>query len=404
MDIKFDFENLSFLANLQTTSEYTKLGFTELFSAAQMSGGDHSHFFNAFGLLIEQLEEISGKEMDLSFLLTLRSDNGVPSVVYGGALQVHPEIGLSLTFGDNLFPVTQSGKTLSIGTLSGELKITDKKREDQSVYWNLFWEVALTDDYDVFFAIPIAKDPADPKGVAPLHMDKDIFKKDVIAKNNLVAYTRAQSVGGGLYTNFGHCPRVDGLGNPIKPKEMADGTYILVGIAYGRPVNKEDGKEFDSVIGYLADGTRISLNSYAQKDFLADLAANEARLEDLKKRLGEALGNDPDMVGKIQAELKAWVPTSYRFPLQWKMHHLDANRTRSTLCNISAPVATKTVLPSRFAAFANTALPSAPEPTKSALVGGSSADFDKLVEAQTTPTKSAVAVAADGSSADDIPF
>jgi hypothetical protein len=398
MDIKFDFDNLSFLSNLQTT-EYTKLGFTELFSAAQMSGGDHSHFFNGFGLLIEQLEAISGKEMDLSFLLTLRSDNGVPSAVYGGALQVHPEIGLSLTFGDNLFPVVQNGKTLSIGTLSGELKITDKKREDGSVYWNLFWEVALTDDYDVFFAIPIKKDPADPNKKDPLFLSKDIFKKEIVAKNNLVAFVREQSTGG-KYTNYGNCPRVDGLGDPIKPATMEDGTYILVGIAHGVNTKKEDGKEFDSVIGYLADGTRISLNSYAKKDFLADLAANEARLEDLKKRLGEAL-NDPDMAGKIQAELKAWVPTSFRFPLQWKMHHLDANRTRSTLCNISAPVTTKTVLPSRFAAFANTALPSAPEPTKSALVGGSSADFDKLVEAQTTPTKSAVPVAADGSSADN---
>ena len=371
-DIKFDFEHLSFLSNYQTNEQYSKLGFTELFGAAQMSGGDHSHFFTGFGLLIEQLEAISGKEMDLTDLLSLRSDNGVPSAVYGGALQVHPELGLSLSFGLNHFAVTQNGKNLSIGNgLHGELKIAENKREDGSIYYSLYWEVALTDDYDVFFAIPIAKDPADPKGEKALLVNKDVFKKEILAKNNLVAFTRAQSTGG-KFTNYGNCPRVDGLGDPLKPAAMQDGTYILVGIAHGVLVKKEDGKEFDSVLGYLADGTRISLNSYAKADFIAD-------------------------------------PSSFRFPLQWKMHHLDANRTRSTLCNISAPTTAKTVLPARFAAFANAALPTAPAPTKSALVGGSTADFGKEFDSvlaafanaalltAPAPTK----VAADGSSPDD---
>jgi len=360
-DIRFDFEHLSFLSNYQTNEQYSRLGFTELFGAAQMSGGDHSHFFNGFGLLIEQLDAISGKEADLSDLLSLRSDNGVPSAVYGGALQVHPELGLCLGFGANIYPVTQSGKVLSIGSLNGELKIVDKKREDQTVYWSLFWEVALNDDYDVFFAIPIKKDPADPKQKDSLFVDKDIFKKEIVAKNNLIAFVREQSTGS-KFTNYGNCPRVDGLGDPIKPAAMEDGTYVLVGIAHGVLIKKEDGKEFDSVLGYLQDGTRISLNSYAKADFIAD-------------------------------------PTSFRFPLQWKMHHLDANRTRSTLCNISAPTISKTQLPARFAAFANAALPTAPAPTKSALVGGSSADFDKLeAQQKTTVAKPA----ADGSSDDDI--
>ena len=371
MDIRFDFEHLSFLSNYQTNEQYARLGFGELFGAAQMSGSDHSHFFNGFGLLIEQLEAISGKEMDLTDLLSLRSDNGVPSAVYGGALQVHPELGLSLGFGLNHFAVTQNGKNLSIGSLTGELKIVEKKREDQSVYWSLFWEVALNDDYDVAFAIPIKKDPADPKGVAPLAVDKEIFKRQIVAKNNLVAFVREQSTGG-KFQNYGNCPRVDGLGDPLKPATMEDGTYILTGIAHGVLVKKDDGKEFDSVLGYLADGTRISLNSYAKSDFIAN-------------------------------------PSSFRFPLQWKMHHLDANRTRSTLCNISAPTTAKTVLPARFAAFANAALPTAPAPTKSALVGGSTADFGKEFDSvlaafanaalltAPAPTK----VAADGSSPDD---
>ena len=367
-DIKFDFEHLSFLSNYQTNEQYSKIGLAELFGAAQMSGGDHSAFFNGFSKLIEALEsalpnsaiiagvehsENAPREMDLTDLLSLKCENGVPSAVYGGALQVHPEMGLVLSFGTNHFAVAQSGKTLSIGSLTGELKILDKKREDQSVYWTLFWEVALSDDYDVFFAIPIKKDPADPKGEKPLALDKDIFKRDILAKNNLASFVREQSTG--KFTNYGNCPRVDGSGDPLKPKKMQDGTYILTGIAHGVLTNKEDGKEFDSVLGYLADGTRISLNSFAQKDFLEN-------------------------------------PNSFRFPLQWKMNHLDANRTRSTLCNISAPVAPKTVLPSRFAAFANMALSSASLPTKSALIGGSSADFEKLEAVQTKialPTKNA---------------
>jgi hypothetical protein len=370
MDIRFDFEHLSFLSNYQTNEQYSRLGFTELFGAAQMSGGDHSHFFNGFGLLIEQLEAISAKEMNLDDLLSLRSDNGVPSAVYGGALQVHPELGLCLGFGANHFPVTQSGKTLSIGTLSGELKIVDKKREDQSVYWSLFWEVALNDDYDCFFAIPIKKDPADPKQKDSLFVDKDIFKKEIVAKNNLVAFVREQSTGG-KYTNYGNCPRVDGLGDPIKPATMQDGTYVLVGIAHGVNTKKEDGKEFDSVIGYLQDGTRIALNSYAKKDFIDDLKLNDGK-------------------------------TSFRFPLHWKMNHLDANRTRSTLCNISAPTTAKTQLPARFAAFANAALPTVPAPTKSALIGGSSADFEKLEAEQKTAVALVAKPAADGSSNDDV--
>ena len=320
-----------------------------------MSGCDHSKFFDGFGKLIEQLEAISGKEMDLTDLLSLRSDNGVPSAVYGGALQVHPKLGLSLSFGSNHFAVTQSGKSLSIGSLSGELQL-------QTTYCTLYWEVAVNDDYDCFFAIPVKKD---------IELSKDIFKKEILGKNNLAAFVREQSTGG-KFTNYGNCPRVDGLGDPLKPATMEDGTYILTGIAHGVLVKKDDGKEFDSVLGYLADGTRISLNSYAKSDFIAN-------------------------------------PSSFRFPLQWKMHHLDANRTRSTLCNISAPTTAKTVLPARFAAFANAALPTAPAPTKSALVGGSTADFGKEFDSvlaafanaalltAPAPTK----VAADGSSPDD---
>jgi|GEM_PF-6725672 len=356
MDIKFDFEHLSFLSNYQSNEQYSKIGLAELFGAATMSGSDHSAFFDGFSKLIEALEATLGvaiiagteysenapREMDLTDLLSLKSDNGVASAVYGGALQVHPEMGLVLSFGANHFGIAQNGKTLSIGTLSGELKILDKKREDGSVYYSLFWEVALNDDYDVFFAIPIRKDPNDPRGVAALLVDKDIFKKDILAKSNLIGFVREQSAGS-KFKNYGNCPRADGNGDIFKPALMDDGTYVLIGIAHGVLVKKEDGKEFDSVLGYLADGTRISLNSYAKADFIAD-------------------------------------PESFRFPLHWKMHHLDASRTRSTLCNISAPVAAKTVLPSRFAAFANMALPSAPVPIKSALVGGSSADFEKLAE------------------------
>ncbi len=364
-----------------------------------MSGGDHSHFFNGFGLLITALEAISGKEMNLDDLLSLRSDNGVPSAVYGGALQVHPELGLSLSFGANIYPVTQSGKTLSIGTLSGELKIVDKKREDGSVYWSLFWEVALNDDYDCFFAIPIKKDPADPKQKDSLFVDKDIFKKEIVAKNNLIAFAREQSTGG-KFTNYGNCPRVDGLGDPIKPATMEDGTYVLVGIAYGVNTKKEDGKEFDSVIGYLQDGTRISLNSYAKKDFVDDLKLNQVQLEYLKKELA-TVASTSLKAQEIQKDISEWKASSFRFPLQWKMHHLDANRTRSTLCNISAPATTKTVLPSRFAAFANAALPTAPAPTKSALIGGSSADCDKLEAAAKAIDAVAPKVNPDGSSFDD---
>jgi hypothetical protein len=395
MDIRFDFEHLSFLSNYQTNEQYSKLGFGELFAAAQMSGGDHSHFFNGFGLLITALEQISGKEMDLDDLLSLRSDNGVPSAVYGGALQVHPELGLCLSFGANHFPVSQSGKNLSIDRLQGELKLKDdNKREDQTTYCTLYWEVAINDDYDVFFAIPIKKDPADPKGEKALSLSKDIFKKEIVAKNNLVAFVREQSAGGN-YTNYGNCPRVEGLGNPLKPATMEDGTYILVGIAHGVNTKKEDGKEFDSVIGYLADGTRIALNSYAKKDFVDDLKANADRLEFLKKALQEPNnGLDKAM---LQKDINEWKASSFRFPLQWKMHHLDASRTRSTLCNISAPTTAKTQLPARFAAFANAALPSAPAPVKSALVGGSSADFERLE----TEQKTARAINPDGSSADD---
>jgi hypothetical protein len=374
MDIRFDFEHLSFLSNYQTNEQYSKLGFGELFAAAQMSGGDHSHFFNGFGLLITALEQISGKEMDLTDLLSLRSDNGVPSAVYGGALQVHPELGLCLSFGANHFPVSQSGKNLSIDRLQGELKLKDdNKREDQTTYCTLFWEVAINDDYDVFFAIPIKKDPADPKGEKALSLSKDIFKKEIIAKNNLVAFVREQSTGG-KFTNYGNCPRVEGLGDPLKPATMEDGTYILVGIAHGVLIKKEDGKEFDSVIGYLADGTRIALNSYAKKDFVDDLKLNDGK-------------------------------TSFRFPLQWRMNHLDANRTRSTLCNISAPTTAKTQLPARFAAFANTALPSAPVPVKSASVLPyvEKEDLSKLnpVDPFTGKGKQESKFNPDGSSSDD---
>lgn len=353
MDVKFDFEHLSFLSNVQTEQQYTKLGFGELYQAAAMSGSDHSKFFDAFGKLITTLETVSDQIMDLDDLLSLKSDNGCPNAVYGGAIQIHPELGLCLSFGVNHFAVTQKGKELSIGSFVGELKIQENKREDQTVYYSLFWEAPINEDYDVFFAIPIAKDPNDPEGKRPLNINKDVFKKDILANNNLASYVRAQSEGG-KFENYGNCPRIEGAGDPIKPAKLEDGVYILTGIAHGVLVKKEDGKEFDSVIGYLQDGRRVSINSYAKSDFIAD-------------------------------------PKSFRFPLQWIVTHLDANRTRSVLRNISAPVESKTALPSRFAAYANKALPVAanvPIPAKSALVGDSSADFEKPVESQ-TPIKSA---------------
>jgi hypothetical protein len=38
MDIKFNFESLSFLSNVQTNKQYEKLGMAELYEAASMSG------------------------------------------------------------------------------------------------------------------------------------------------------------------------------------------------------------------------------------------------------------------------------------------------------------------------------------------------------------------------------
>lgn len=358
-DIKFDFEHLSFLSNIQTEQQYTKLGFGELYQAAAMSGADYSVFFDAFGKLIEALESATGQTVDLEDLLSLKCDNGCPSAVYGGAIQVHAELGLCLSFGSNHFAVTQSGKELSIGSIKGELKIQENKREDKSIYYTLFWEASITDDYDFFFAIPIAKDPNDPKGVKPMDISKDVFKKDILANNNLIGYVRVQSEGG-KYTNYGNCPRFEGDSNPVKPKDLTDGTYILTGIAHAVLKNKATDEEFDSVIGYTQCGKRVSLNSYALSTFLDD-------------------------------------PKSVRFPVQWVLTHLNANQTRSVLRQISAPIESKTALPSRFAAYANKALPvtaSATAPVKSAaLVGGSSADFDRIVEVQS-----------ESSINDDLPF
>lgn len=368
MDIKFNFESLSFLSNVQTNKQYEKLGMAELYEAASMSGSDHSQFFDAFSKLVESLEAVTGAEIDLDDLLSLKSDNAngafCPSAVYGGAVQVHPELGLCLSFGTNHFPVSQKGKDLFIAPLEkglvelkivGELKIKDNKREDGSVYYSMFWEVPITDDYDFIFAVPIAVDPSDPEGKKPLNLTKDIFKKDIVANNNLADYVRVQSQGGGLFENYGNCPRIENAPDPIKPAKLEDGVYVLTGIAHGVLKKKDTGEEFDSVIGYLEDGTRVSLNSYAKSDFIAN-------------------------------------PSSFRFPLQWVVTHLDATRTRSVLRNISAPTsAPKTALPSRFAGFASKTLKPAAmatvAPTKTAApnayVGGSSADFEKIVEVQT---------------------
>lgn len=370
MDIKFNFESLSFLSNVHTTKQYEKLGMAELYQAATMSGSDHSQFFDAFSKLVETLEETTGTQMDLEDLLSLKSDsaNGsfCPSAVYGGAVQVHPELGLCLSFGANHFPVVQKGKDLFVKPseaaptgykVTGELKIKDNKREDGSVYYSMFWEVPITDDYDFIFAVPIATDPSDPEGKKPLNLTKDIFKKDIVANNNLASYVRVQSSGGGLFENYGNCPRIENAPDPIKPAKLEDGIYILTGIAHGVLKKKDTDEEFDSVIGYLEDGTRVSLNSYAKSDFIAD-------------------------------------PTSFRFPLQWVVTHLDATRTRSVLRNISTPTtAPKTALPSRFASFANKTLQpakTAPMPTKNAAPssrsyeGGSSADFERLVQVQSS--------------------
>lgn len=348
MDIRFDFAHLSFLSNHQSSEQYSQIGFDELWDAAQLSGGDHSAFFNGFSQLCDALEKASGKQMDFSNLLSLRRDNGVPNAVYGGAVQLYTADDesqyLALSMGLNLFPVTQSGKILSIGdSFSGEIKLKDdNKRNDNTTYCTLYWEVPISDDFDVIFAIPIRKDPADPKKEKALFLNKDIFKKNIIAANNLADYTR-EAVKAGKYKNYGTCPWVDGLGAPLRPASLQDGTYTLVGIAHARLSTKENNEEFDSVIGYLADGTRIALNSQAQKDFVAN-------------------------------------PSSFRFPLQWKVTHLDATRTKSVLCNIAAPTESKTQLPARFAAMAKLAPAKAPNPVKSALIGGSSLDFDKLAK------------------------
>jgi hypothetical protein len=70
-----------------------------------------------------------------------------------------------------------------------------------------------------------------------------------------------------LFENYGNCPRIENAPDPIKPAKLEDGVYVLTGIAHGVLKKKDTGEEFDSVIGYLEDGTRVSTQLLRKERF-----------------------------------------------------------------------------------------------------------------------------------------
>lgn len=293
MAIQYNLQSLSFLANTRYSQKWTTIGLQDLIEAVGVESNP-DQFEEIFASIFELAKAVGGEEFDLNDLFTVVCEDGdgelIPSAVFGGSVVADESGNLLLTFGNarseaavNRYPVTQDGKILHCGNISGDLILTEKEDDKKKKYYILSWKAELVTEDDVFvfdLSVPIRKD-----GENTILINDKIFLKE-ICKNKLNEYVKIlTSGGGGDVREFGKFTRSAEGASPLKAKELGAGTYSVVGI---QSIVKGD--DFFAIL-QLADGSHVWANSKTKTKLAANLGEHPLPAE---LKIWEAGNSTPD--------------------------------------------------------------------------------------------------------------
>jgi hypothetical protein len=255
MAIQFSLKTMPFTANINTSEEWTQVGYEELAATAEITAGDYSEIFYAI-LAILCGANNSKYSMDELFteIFSVQSsatdtDRRLVEGIYGGRIKKKDD-QLLLIFGNRQFPVTQDGETLICGNVSGRVVSTPKQDAAGGQFFVLEWTPKATyEDKSFRYTIPVAIAKVDDKFPS---MDLDRLE-DIADKNNLIDWVEVVGANGSFFKAY---QLFAGIG--IQSFKVVDVSVT--------PSNKEGYK--DNVLFTLEDGRKVNANSNAQAYFI----------------------------------------------------------------------------------------------------------------------------------------
>jgi len=248
----FNLATLGFVHNLTLTEKYAVIGATDIEKAIAHDQTDYSEVLGKLSSIIAA----AGKgDFDLDSVFTVKTET-VPGTdqlqaqaVYGCTVRASKEGDrLVLCFaGENNFEVTQVGKTLTCGTLTGDIGVEEiEDNQTKKVLKTVLkWSASIADE--IFYEIPILTKSEDENG-EPIVLNKPFVAKYINAPSNLLAYAQPIGAGGVL---------------AIKAKDLGAGIYRVTEIECGTRTVKDTGDEFFYADLTLDDGRVCAANSFA---------------------------------------------------------------------------------------------------------------------------------------------
>jgi hypothetical protein len=355
--IEFNLKTMAFLGSYPVTGQWTYVGYNDMkvmFDRGEATG-DYSEMFWGLYDLLQSINldkyEVDQLWTELFKIKAKGTSDGdrMVEAVYGGSVKSFEDQPM-LIFGNRYFPITQKGKRLSIGALEGDLVAMPYTDEGGKSYYKIAWQPELTiEDRYYMYSFPVIL-ASDKEGKA-LHKPSPEFVNRDIAKGNLLTFLAVQSEGNSDFTRYGVVNnRIEGE-RIYKAYDLIEGigtaSFNVIGVQSGIGKKKDSDETFQSVMFQLADGRKANANSRALAEF--DSWSEEER----------------------EASI----------PFIWQVDKYAAAKSSSAIKMIP-----------KAKAVSGTKFPDAP--WLKAVANSPAIE----------PTKSAVAVAADGSSADDIPF
>jgi len=252
MTSTFNIATLGFVHNLTLTEKYAVIGATDIEKAI---ADDQTDYSEVLGKLSSIIAAVGQGDFDLDSIFTVKTEP-VPGTselkaqaMYGCTVRASKEGDqLLLCFaGENNFEISQSGKTLTCGTLTGDIAVDDieDSQTGKVLKTVLKWSASIDDE--IFFEIPILTKSEDANG-EPIVLSNPFVAKYINKPSNLLAYAQPIGAGGVL---------------AIKAKDLGAGIYKVVEIECGTRTVKDTGDEFFYADLTLDDGRVGAANSSA---------------------------------------------------------------------------------------------------------------------------------------------
>jgi len=248
----FNLQSLGFVHNLFLSEKYALIGATDIEKAISDDQTDYSEVLSKLSSIIAAVGQ---GDFDLDSIFTVKTETVLGTnqlqaqAVYGCTVRASKEGDqLLLCFaGENNFEVTQSGKTLTCGTLTGDIAVEEiQDNQTKKVLKTVLkWSAAIDDE--IFFEIPILTKSEDQNG-EPIVLSNPFVAKYINKPSNLLAYAQPIGAGGVLAT---------------KAKDLGAGIYKVIEIECGTRTVKDTGDEFFYADLTLDDGRVGAANSSA---------------------------------------------------------------------------------------------------------------------------------------------